>query len=153
MDSSVQLMTIAQINSDVIVAKSTGKRFYLSATIASISLKVFAKPLHPSTNCSNKVGSSSKHTRPEPEHYYNFSLQASDGKDTIQIQCTDPVGNELFRATANEMVKLQHANKAAFDRRIDRTVSKKCTFLCKACTVDFSGKFTFTLAINASLDA
>ncbi|KAJ2505637.1 Replication factor A protein 1 [Coemansia sp. RSA 2052] len=146
MDSSAQLMTIAQINSDIIVAKSTGKRFYLSATIASISLKDFDKPLHSSTNCS-------KHMRPEPEHYYNFSLQASDGKDTIQIQCTDPVGNELFHATANEMVKLQSADKAAFARRIDRAVSKKCTFLCKACTVDFSGGLTFILAINASLDA
>ncbi|KAJ2641441.1 Replication factor A protein 1, partial [Coemansia sp. RSA 1694] len=145
-DSSAQLMTIAQINSDVIAIKSTGKRFYLSATIASISLKDFDKPLHLSTNCS-------KHTRPEPEHCYNFSLQASDGKDTIQIQCTDPVGDELFRATANEMVKLQSADKAAFDRRIDRAVSKKCTFLCKACTVDFSGGLTFILAINASLDA
>ncbi|KAJ1670014.1 Replication factor A protein 1, partial [Coemansia sp. RSA 25] len=100
MDSSVQLMTIAQINSNVIAAKSTGKRFYLSATIASISLKDFAKPLHPSTNYS-------KHTRPKPEHYYNFSLEASDGKDTIRLQCTDPVGNELFYATASEMVKLQ----------------------------------------------
>ncbi|KAJ2489505.1 hypothetical protein IWW47_005246 [Coemansia sp. RSA 2052] len=139
-------MTIAQINSDVIAAKSTGKHFYLPATIASISLKDFDKPLHLSTNCS-------KHTRPEPEYCYNFSLQASDGNDTIQIQCTDPVGNELFCATANEMVKLQSADKAAFDRRIDKAVSKKCTFLCKACTVDFSGKFTFILAINASLDA
>ncbi|KAJ2325491.1 hypothetical protein GGI00_005025 [Coemansia sp. RSA 2681] len=125
---------------------STGKRFYLFATIASISLKDFDKPLHSSTNCS-------KHTRPEPEHYYNFSIQASNGKDTIRIQCTDLVGNELFRATASEMVKLQSADKAAFDRRIDRAVSKKCTFLCKAYTVDFSGKFTFILAINASLDA
>ncbi|KAJ1669078.1 Replication factor A protein 1 [Coemansia sp. RSA 25] len=145
-DSSAQLMTIAQINSDIIAAKSTGKRFYLSATIASISLKGFDKPLHLSTNCS-------KHTRPEPEYYYNFSLQASDGNDTIRIQCTDPVGNELFHATANEMVKLQSADKAAFDRRIDGAVSKKCTFLCKACTVVFSGGLTFTLAINASLDA
>ncbi|KAJ2637878.1 Replication factor A protein 1, partial [Coemansia sp. RSA 1694] len=114
-------------------ANSTDKRFYFSATIASISLKDFDKPLHPSTNCSNKVGSSSKHTRPEPEYYYNFSLNASDGKDTIQIQCTDPVGNELFSATANEVVKLQSADEVAFDRRIDRAVSKKCTFLCKAC--------------------
>ncbi|KAJ1670647.1 hypothetical protein GGF38_001375 [Coemansia sp. RSA 25] len=109
--------------------------------------------LHSSTNCSNKVSSSSKHTRPEPEYYYSFSLNASDGKDTIRIQCTDPVGYELFRATASEMVKLQSADKAAFNRRIDRAVSKKRAFLCKACTVDFSGKFTFTLAINASLDA
>ncbi|KAJ2337322.1 hypothetical protein GGI00_000323, partial [Coemansia sp. RSA 2681] len=115
-------------------------------TIASISLKDFDKPLHSSTNCS-------KHTRHEPEYYYNFSLQASDGKDTIRIQCTDPVGNELFRATANEMVKPQSADEAAFARRIDRAVSKKCTFLCKACTVDFSGGLTFILAINASLDA
>ncbi|KAJ2448841.1 hypothetical protein GGF42_004972, partial [Coemansia sp. RSA 2424] len=53
--------------------------------IDSISLKGFAKPLHSSANCSNKVGSSSKHTRPEPEYYYNFSLQASDGKDGIQF--------------------------------------------------------------------
>ncbi|KAJ2331626.1 hypothetical protein GGI00_003170 [Coemansia sp. RSA 2681] len=67
MDNAVQLMTIAQINGDVIAAKSTDKRFYLSATITSISLKDFDKPLHSSTNCS-------KHTRPEPEHYYNFSL-------------------------------------------------------------------------------
>ncbi|KAJ2447590.1 Replication factor A protein 1 [Coemansia sp. RSA 2424] len=152
-DSSAQLMTIAQINSDVIATKSTGKRFYLSAMIASISLKDFDKPLHSHTNCSNKVSSSSKHTRPEPEYYYNFSLQASDGKGTIRIQCTDPVGYELFCATASEMVKLQSADKAAFDRRIDRAVSKKCTFLCKACTVDFSGGLTFILAINASLDA
>ncbi|KAJ2335397.1 hypothetical protein GGI00_001386 [Coemansia sp. RSA 2681] len=128
------------------VAKSTGKHFYLSATIASINLKDFDKPLHLNTNCS-------KHTRPEPEHCYNFSLQASDGKDTIRIRCTELVGNELFHATASEMVKLQSADKAAFDRRIDRTVSKKCTFLCKACTVDFSGGLTFILAINASLDA
>ncbi|KAJ2446591.1 Replication factor A protein 1 [Coemansia sp. RSA 2424] len=145
-DSSAQLMTIAQINSNVIAIKSTGKRFYLSATIASISLKDFDKPLHLSTNCN-------KHTRPEPEHCYNFSLQASDGKDTIRIQCTDPVGNELFRATASEMVKLQSADKAAFDRRVDRAVSKKCTFLCKACTVDISSGLTFILAINASLHA
>ncbi|KAJ2458581.1 Replication factor A protein 1 [Coemansia sp. RSA 2424] len=145
-DSSAQLMTIAQINSNTIAAKSTGKRFYLSAMIASISLKDFDKPLHLSTNCS-------KHTRPKPEYYYNFSLQASDGKDTIRIQCTDLVGNELFHATASEMVKLQSADKVALDRRIDRAVSKKCTFLCKACTVDFSGGLTFILAINASLDA
>ncbi|KAJ2329235.1 hypothetical protein GGI00_003994, partial [Coemansia sp. RSA 2681] len=92
--------------------------------IDSISLKDFDKPVHPRTNYSNKVGSSSKHTRPEPEYYYNFSLQASDGKDTIQIQCTDPVGNELFCATASEMAKLQSADKAAFDRMIDRAMSK-----------------------------
>ncbi|KAJ2459828.1 Replication factor A protein 1 [Coemansia sp. RSA 2424] len=145
-DSSAQLMTIAQINSDVIAAKSTGKCFYLSATIASISLKDFDKPLHLSTNCI-------KHTWPEPVYYYNFSLQASNGMDTIRVQCTDPVGNELFHATANEMVKLQCADKVAFDRRIDRAISKKCTFSCKACTVDFSGGLTFILAIDASLDA
>ncbi|KAJ2838505.1 Replication factor A protein 1 [Coemansia sp. 'formosensis'] len=162
-DSELQLVTVAAANSLVANVDGTIEFFHVRAAIIYIQSENFTCQSCSSKYCVGLVTEVKKsHTyRCEMcnqslhkfKYSYTLHVKVSDGIDKIQLQCSDVVGELLFGALANDMVKLQHqTDKVAFNEMFAAAKNKSYIFKCKITSVaNELGTSKIATAINACI--
>ncbi|KAJ2831049.1 Replication factor A protein 1 [Coemansia sp. 'formosensis'] len=162
-DPGLQLITVAAANSLVDNVGGTIEFFHIRAAITYIQSENFTCQSCSSKYCVGLVTEVKKsHTyRCEMcnqslhkfKYSYTLHVKVSDGTSKIQLQCSDEVGELLFGATANDMVKLQQkTDKVAFNEMFAAAKNKSYVFKCKITSVvNELGTRKLATAISAHL--
>ncbi|KAJ2835738.1 Replication factor A protein 1 [Coemansia sp. 'formosensis'] len=160
-DPGLQLVTVAVANSLVDTVDGTIEFFHIRAAVTYIQSENFTCQSCSSKYCVGLVTKVKKsHTYrcemcnqslPKFKHSYTLHVEVSDGTGKIQLQCSDVVGELLFGATANNMVKLQQQiDKVAFNEMFAAAKNKSYVFKCKIMSVaNQLGTSKIATAINA----
>ncbi|KAJ2823733.1 Replication factor A protein 1 [Coemansia sp. 'formosensis'] len=144
-DPGLQLVTVAVANSLVDTVDGTIEFFHVQAAVAYIQSENFTCQSCSGKYCTGLVTKVKKSRRYRCEmcnqslhkfkYSYTLHVKVSDGTGEIQLQCSDVVGELLFGASANDMVKLQQIDKVAFNEIIAAAKNKLYIFKCKTTSV------------------
>ncbi|KAJ2827965.1 Replication factor A protein 1 [Coemansia sp. 'formosensis'] len=160
-DPGLQLVMVAAANSLVNNVDGTIEFFHIWAAITYIQFKNFTYQSCFGKYCAGLVTKVKKSCRyrckicnqslPKFKYSYTLHVKVSDGTGKIKLQCSDVVGELLFGATANDMVKLQQlTDKVTFNEMFAAAKNKSYIFKCKIKSVaNKLGTSKITTAISA----
>ncbi|KAJ2120471.1 Replication factor A protein 1 [Coemansia sp. RSA 720] len=143
-----QIKTMAAVRDENVGGGDRAEYFSVKGTIVFVRSTTLAYPGCASPDCSKKVieDASTGQWRCEkcersfasPEYRYIFSVNVSDETGQNWLQCFNEVGEQLLGCSANEMIRLQQTDEAAFNQRIADATFQEFLFRCRAKSETFN---------------
>ncbi|KAJ2348518.1 Replication factor A protein 1, partial [Coemansia sp. RSA 2618] len=152
------LKTMAAVRDENIGGGDSVDYFSVKGTIVFVRSNTLSYPGCASEDCNKKVveDASTGQWRCEkcdksfaaPEHRFIFSVNVSDETGQNWLQCFNATGEQLLGCTANEMVRLQQTDEAAFNQRISDATFREFVFRCRAKSETFNDNTRVRISVS-----